>query len=89
MNSQCTYICARPLTKGYILIPSLIFKHHWDKRHILMCAVQVSVLDSLPDLDMLAYLPQLLDGLVNLLIVVCCAGVCAGQCAGPGHAEIS
>ncbi|WIA13429.1 hypothetical protein OEZ85_007009 [Tetradesmus obliquus] len=27
----------------------------------------VSVLDSVPDLDMLAYLPQLLDGLMNLL----------------------
>jgi vacuole morphology and inheritance protein 14 len=32
-----------------------------------MCAVQVSVLDSVPDLDMLAYLPQLLGGLMNLL----------------------
>lgn len=28
---------------------------------------QVCVLDSVPDLDMLAYLPQLLDGLMNLL----------------------
>jgi vacuole morphology and inheritance protein 14 len=33
----------------------------------LLCAVKVSVLDSVPDLDMLAYLPQLLDGLMNLL----------------------
>jgi vacuole morphology and inheritance protein 14 len=30
-------------------------------------AGQVSVLDSVPDLDMLTYLPQLLDGLMNLL----------------------
>jgi hypothetical protein len=29
--------------------------------------LQVSVLDSVPDLDLLAYLPQLLDGLMNLL----------------------
>lgn len=33
---------------------------------VLPCR-QVSVLDSVPDLDMLAYLPQLLDGLMNLL----------------------
>lgn len=29
--------------------------------------MQVSVLDSVPDLDLLTYLPQLLDGLMNLL----------------------
>jgi hypothetical protein len=28
---------------------------------------QISVLDSVPDLDLLTYLPQLLDGLMNLL----------------------
>ena len=27
----------------------------------------MQVLDSVPDLDMLAYLPQLLDGLMNML----------------------
>jgi len=35
----------------------------------VLCPVclQVSVLDSVPDLDLLTYLPQLLDGLMNLL----------------------
>jgi hypothetical protein len=34
---------------------------------MMLLPVQVSVLDSVPDLDLLTYLPQLLDGLMNLL----------------------